>query len=158
MAHTIDHSNLTTRPWICTKCGCKCLSKNPWERNTHGEGPGGFKAAMYLGYLQQISLCKRVPAHPPRPKEAEMVQGWSGREPFCVLDHEHDLAIYITPDRNVSDTGKPIRSDAEDLLKFFDLIRRLDGDILKSYACAQFGGHSWTDDPALFKETADAQG
>jgi hypothetical protein len=156
MGHVINHDDLTTRVWICTKCGCKCLSKNPWLRNTHGESPGGMELAMYLGYLQRISLAKRVPAHPPRPKETEMVYGWSSDEAFCLLDNEHDIAIYITPDRDVSDTGKPIRSDAEELLKFFKFIRETDERVLKNYACAQFGGHEWTDDPALIgKENGD---
>lgn len=155
--YQIDHENLETRTWVCKKCGCKCLSKNPWQRNTHGESPGGLTGAMYLGHLNHVSTAKMGTAKPPRLKEEAQIymsnQGYPEvicprDTPFCFIDHEQDIVINITPDINVADTGKPILSNGEQLLKFFKIIRGADWEVLQAYACAQLnGGHSWTDDP-----------
>lgn len=159
MGHVIDHDNLQTRTWVCTKCGCKCLSKNPWQRNTHGESPGGVLGTMYLGHLQSVSLAKRVPACPARPKEDAQVY-WQEQyseyptvlierdTAFCRVGQEHDIALYYTPDYDIRDTGKPLKTDAEQLLAFLKSIRESPWEVLQAYACAQFGGHRWTDDPA----------
>jgi hypothetical protein len=157
MTHKIDHDDLTTRSWICTECGSTCLSKNPWRRNTHGEGPGGLLDSMYLSALQNQSLVRMVPAYPARPKEEAMVF-WSEsplidrNAPFCYVGRDKDLQIMVTPDIAIQDTGTPLKSDAEHLLQFFKLIRAVSEDVLRSYACSQFGGHEWTDDPALIAE------
>lgn len=155
MVHVIDHDDLTTRPWVCTTCGCTCLSKSPWQRNTHGEGVGDMLQRMYLSHLRNISSAKMTKAHPPRPKEdARVYMSAQGnivdREvPFCLINHEQDIAIYITPRHDIIDTGKPIESNAKQLLAFFKVIRDVDQATLEAYACGELnGGHSWTDDPA----------
>ena len=72
--------------------------------------------------------------------------------PFCFIDHEKDIVISVTPYVDINDTGKPIPTPQEQLLKFLKIIRNCSEDVLKNYACAQFGGHEWTDDPALVGE------
>lgn len=151
MGHVIDHEDLTTRVWVCTTCGCTCLSKNPWRRNTHGEGPGGMLGAMYLGALRNQSTVKLVKAQPPRPKE-EVYVSYDGRGEFCYIGREQDIALFIDPGNGrIDDTrqGKPLETPAQRLLEFFKLIRGADESVLKAYVCAELGGgHEWTDDPA----------
>lgn len=153
--HKIDHNDLTTRTWVCTNCGCSCLSKNPWSRNTHGEGPGGILPSMYLQHLRNVSSANMLPARPPRPKEEPMVMDrdieplYHRHDPYCIINYERDIALYITPDVSIRDTGKPLVTPAQQLLKFFKLIREVDQAVLDGYVCAELGGgHKWTDDPA----------
>lgn len=154
MTHVIDHNDMSTRTWVCTRCGCTCLSKNPWSRNTHAEGSGDMTSRMYLNVLRNLTTVKMRPAHPPRPKEEARVYMQpigdvvNRDTAFCYVRREQDICIYLDPgNENIGDTGKPLDTTGDRLLQFFKLIREVDEATLGAYICAETNGHDWTDDP-----------